>query len=120
MAPTSAVVSAASSSRWSTNARWNCSRQWILRSTSVAQDEVSNALRAAAAAASASATVPCGAYPITSPVAGLMEGNVSAVSTSFPPISIRRSGRVCDPSEPVSACPLLEIVDVSDIHTPSL
>jgi hypothetical protein len=33
---------------------------------------------------------------------------------------MRRLAGVLAGSEPVSACPPLEIVDVSDIHTPSL
>ena len=76
VAPTSAMVSSASSSRWSTNARWNCSRQRIRSSVLVDQSVVSNARRAAATAASASPTVASGAWPSTSPVAGLIEGNV--------------------------------------------
>ena len=51
----------------------------------------SKARRAAAIAASASATVASGAWPSTSPVAGLREGNVRSVSSSRPSINRRRS-----------------------------
>ena len=81
---------------------------------SVDQSVVSNARRAAATAASASATVASGAWPTTSPVAGLIEGNVRGVSTSLPSISIRRSARAHGVGRP------LEIVDASVIHTPSM
>jgi hypothetical protein len=57
----------------------------------VDQSVSSNARLAAATAASAWATVASGAWPSTSPVAGLSVGNVRDVSSSLPSISSRRS-----------------------------
>ena len=99
VAPTSATVSSASSSRWSTRARCSWSRQRIRNSVLVDQSVVSKARRAAATAASASATVASGAWPTTSSVAGLTEGNVRGVSTSstvdqHPPIGVAASDDV--------------------------
>jgi hypothetical protein len=55
----------------------------------VDQSVVSNARLAAATAASASATVASGAWPSTSPVAGVTDGYVRSPSVSFPSMSIR-------------------------------
>ncbi len=74
VAPTSAMVSSRSSSAWSSSAWCSWSRQRIRNSTSVDQVVVSKARRAAANGPSASATPASGAYPRTSPVAGLIGG----------------------------------------------
>ena len=94
--PTSAVVSALKSSAWSSSAWWSWRRQRTRSSTFVDQSVSSNARRAAAIAASTSAAVASGAWPISAPVAGLRIGYVapSLAGTSFPSISSCAGGVV--------------------------
>lgn len=100
VAPTSAVVSAASSSRCSTSARWNAGAGTAAQFGVGRDQSVVSARRAAATAASASATVASGAYPRTSPVAGLTEETSAGFQPQFsadqqPPVNLPflRDGR---------------------------
>ena len=91
-APTSAIVSSRSSSLCSVSTRCSWSRHRARNGTSAGQLVVSNAWRAAATAACASATDASGAWSSTWPVAGLTDGYVRSAATSFPSMSMRYIG----------------------------
>ena len=93
--PTSARVSALKSSAVASSASCSWRRQRTRSSWSVDQSVSSNARRAAAIAASTSAAVASGAWPISAPVAGLRIGYVapSLDGVSLPSIEELRRAR---------------------------